>query len=589
MRVWCPNAETVEVIVGDQRRSLPRGDNGWFTGIDLPPGTDYMLSLDGGEPRPDPGSRFQPQGIDGPSRTVSTDFDWTDLTWRGFPLHSAAIYELHIGTFTPEGTLDTAIAKLDHLADVGVNAVELMPVAEFSGDRGWGYDGVDLFAVHHAYGGPDALRRFVDACHARGLAVILDVVYNHLGPAGNYLREFGPYFTDKYTTPWGEAVNLDDRGCDEVRAYFIDNALMWLRDYHIDGLRLDAIHAIVDTSALHFLEQLGDAVRALETQVGRTLWVIAESDLNDPRVVWRKERGGYGLDAQWSDDFHHALHALVTAERTGYYSDFGKVSQLAEALKRAFVYDGRYSPYRKRRHGRSTEGLEGFRFLGYLQNHDQIGNRARGDRSSALISPELLKVAAALVMTSPFVPMIFMGEEWSASTPFQYFTDHRDPELGHAVSEGRRREFAAFGWDPSDVPDPQDPETFERSKLRWDELDDPLHADLLDWHRRLIHLRREIPALTNGRMDLVRVESSEDPPWLVMRRGTTSAEGTRPSSQQRERDEAVWVACNFSGADVDVPIPHREAELVLAGKDPSPSGDSHVTLGPESVSMFRAR
>ncbi|MDQ4064634.1 MAG: malto-oligosyltrehalose trehalohydrolase, partial [Actinomycetota bacterium] len=517
--VWAPRAERVEVVEDGQRRSLPRGDDGWFTGIDLPPGTDYMLSLDGGDPRPDPRSRYQPEGVDGPSRVVDPHFDWTDDRWRGFPLHSAVIYELHVGTFTPGGTLDRAIERLDHLVGLGVNAVELMPVAEFSGDRGWGYDGVDLYAVHHAYGGPDALRRFVDACHARGLAVILDVVYNHLGPAGNYLREFGPYFTDKYGTPWGEAVNLDDRHADEVRAFFIDNALMWLRDYHFDGLRLDAVHAIVDTSAVHFLEELGDAVRGLETQLGRTLWVIAESDLNDPRLVWRKERGGYGLDAQWSDDFHHALHAVLTGERSGYYSDFGAVSQLADALRRAYVYDGRYSAYRQRRHGRPAAGLEGFRFLGYLQNHDQIGNRARGDRSSALMAPELLKVAAALVMTSPFVPMLFMGEEWGASTPWMYFTDHRDPELGRAVSDGRKREFAAFGWDPGDVPDPQDAATFERSKLRWDELEDPLHADLLDWHRRLIRLRREIPALTNGRMDLVEVTHSEDPPWLVMRRG----------------------------------------------------------------------
>ena len=572
MRVWAPHAKTVEVVIDGERRPLPRAGDGWFTGIDLAPGTNYTLSLDGGAPRPDPRSRYQPEGVDGPSRAVDPDFDWTDGAWRGFPLHAAVIYELHIGTFTPAGTLDTAIERLDHLVALGVNAVELMPVAEFSGERGWGYDGVDLYAVHHTYGGPDALRRFVDACHARGLAVILDVVYNHLGPAGNYLREFGPYFTDKYGTPWGEAINLDDRDSDEVRAFFIDNALMWLRDYHVDGLRLDAVHAIVDTSAVHLLEELGDAVRNLETELGRTLWVIAESDLNDPRLVWRKERGGYGLDAQWSDDFHHALHAVLTGERGGYYSDFGSVAQLAAALQHAFVYDGRYSAYRRRSHGRSTTGLEGFRFLGYLQNHDQIGNRARGDRSSALMSPELLKVAGALVMTSPFVPMLFMGEEWGASTPFMYFTDHRDPGLGRAVSEGRKREFAAFGWDPADVPDPQDPSTFERSKLRWDELDDPLHADLLEWHRRLIRLRRETAALSNGRMDLVNVESSEEPPWLVMHR--TDA----------------WVACNFSAAGVDVPLSHSTTELVIAsGKDPSPLGSDRIRLAPESVAIFVGR
>ena len=380
-----------------------------------------------------------------------------------------SIYELHVGTFSPEGTFDGAAARLDHLVDLGVDVVELLPVAQFPGRHGWGYDGVDLYAPHDPYGGPDGLKRLVDACHARGLAVVIDVVYNHLGPAGNYLAEFGPYFTDRYTTPWGTAVNLDGPDSDPVRDFVVGNALMWVRDYHADGLRLDAIHAIVDTSAVHILEELRAQVEALAAELGRQVFLIAESDLNDPKIVHRPELGGYGIDAQWSDDFHHALHAVLTGERTGYYADFGSLDHLAKSLRQAYVYDGGYSPHRRRRHGRSPAGLPPTRFLGYLQNHDQVGNRATGERSSMLLSTGLLKVAAAIVLLGPFVPMLFQGEEWAASTPFLYFTDHDDPELGEAVSEGRRREFAAFGWSPEQVPDPQAPETFEASVLRWDE------------------------------------------------------------------------------------------------------------------------
>jgi maltooligosyltrehalose trehalohydrolase len=397
--------------------------------------------------------------------------------------------------------------------------VELMPVAEFSGDRGWGYDGVDLYAPHHAYGGPDGLKRLVDACHAQGIGVVLDVVYNHLGPAGNHLAEFAPYFTDRYATPWGEAVNLDGPESDEVRRFFVDNALMWLRDYHVDGLRLDAVHAIVDTSAVHLLEQLAVETADLSAHLGRPLHLIAESDLNDPRLIRRRETGGYGLDAQWSDDFHHALHAALTGERSGYYEDFGRLSQIATALRRAYVYAGERSGFRQRRHGRPPGDVPGWRFFGYLQNHDQVGNRATGERSSHLMSIERLRIGAALVATAPFVPMFFQGEEWGASTPFLYFTDHRDPELGRAVSHGRRREFASFGWDPDDIPDPQEEKTFLRSKLDWDELEHPHHAELLAWHRSLLALRRSRPELTDGRMDLVEVEADDEAGTLVVRRG----------------------------------------------------------------------
>jgi maltooligosyltrehalose trehalohydrolase len=567
--VWAPKASSVDLIIEGRRLPLQRRDDGcWDSDHEVEGGVDYRFVIDGGEPRPDPRSPWQPHGVHGASRTVDhSEFEWTDHRWRGAPLPGTVVYELHTGTFTPEGTFDAAIGRLPHLVDLGVTAVELLPVAEFPGDRGWGYDGVDLYAPHHAYGGPDGLKRLVDACHGAGLAVIMDVVYNHLGPSGNYLGEFGPYFTDKYSTPWGQAINYDDAYSPGVRNFVIENALMWLRDYHCDGLRLDAVHAILDTSALHILEEIGVRVKELESQLGRTLWVIAESDLNDPRVVKERESGGYGLDAQWSDDFHHALHALLTGETDGYYSDFGDTEHLCKALVNAFVYDGTYSEHRKRRHGRTPTGLSGNRFLGYLQNHDQVGNRAQGERSSALMSHDMLKVAAALVLTSPFIPMLFQGEEWGATTPFQYFTDHTDAELGRAVSDGRRREFAAFGWDPADVPDPQEGETFERSKLDWSEIDEQPHADLLEWHRRLIRLRKETPALSDGRRELVypRVEGTA----VVIQRGP------------------LTVVCNLGENSAEVSLePERRATLVLSsGKEPSTNAE-RVVLAPESVSIY---
>jgi maltooligosyltrehalose trehalohydrolase len=519
--LWAPVADNVVLRIGDRTHVMERINGGcWAVTVpDAAPGADYSFIVDGSKPMPDPRSEYQPSGVHGPSRVIDhSRFQWTDHHWQAAPLSAAVIYELHIGTFTPAGAFRSAIECLDHLVRLGITHVELMPVNEFSGDWGWGYDGVDLYAPHHAYGKPDDLKALVDACHAKGLAVLLDVVYNHFGPAGNYLGKFGPYTTEAYKTPWGPAVNLDRAGSHEVRRFFCDNALMWLRDYHFDGLRLDAVHAFFDRSAIHFLEQLSSEVDALASQLGRHLVLIAESDLNDPRIVTSREANGYGIDAQWSDDFHHALHTVLTGEHNGYYQDFGSLAHLAKALRQAYVFDGTYSPYRDRVHGRPPVKLSGHHFLGYAQNHDQAGNRAQGERLSQLVSVGRQKIAAALVLTSPFVPMLFQGEEFGASTPFQYFTHHDDPELGRKVSEGRRSEFKHFGWNPEQVPDPQDAATFQRSKLNWSEVHQEPHASIFEWYKDLIALRRSQVSLSDGRMQDVDVRFDERAQWLSVRR-----------------------------------------------------------------------
>jgi maltooligosyltrehalose trehalohydrolase len=569
--VWAPAAGRVDAVLDGRELALvAQGDGWWAAGEDVPPGTDYRFRLDGGEPLPDPRSMWQPEGVHGPSRTVDpAEFEWSDAGWQPAPLSAAVIYELHVGTFSREGTFEGAIAHLDHLVSLGVTHAELLPVAEFPGDRGWGYDGVDLYAPHHAYGGPAGLVRLVDACHARGLGVLLDVVYNHLGPAGNYLGRFGPYFTDRYSTPWGDAVNLDGRGSEEVRRFVVDNALMWLRDYHFDGLRIDAVHAIVDTSAVHLLEQMAEEVDVLEATTGRHKILIAESDLNDPRVVRPPALGGHGIDAQWSDDFHHALHSVLTGERDGYYADFGRLDDLAQTLRHAFRYRGGRSGFRGRRHGRPIGALSAHHFLGYLQNHDQVGNRAQGERSAALMSHGRLKVGAAVVLLSPFVPMLFAGEEWAASSPFLYFTDHPDPELGKAVSEGRREEFAAFGWSPDDVPDPQAHATFLRSRLDWAEREQPGHAEILDWHRRLIALRRAEPDLADGRLERVDVGFDESAGWLWFSRGT------------------IVVAFNVGAQAIELSL--GEGELELASEPGVRLAPGSLSLPPDSVAVMRAR
>jgi maltooligosyltrehalose trehalohydrolase len=573
-RVWAPHAQRIELDIAGKRHPMTASDYGWWhaeLGSDENR-ADYAFVLDGGEPLPDPRSPWQPRGIHGASRMVDHQtFSWTDQRWQAGPFSAAIIYELHVGTFTPQGTFAGVIDKLDYLVELGITHVELMPVAEFSGSRGWGYDGADLYAPHHAYGGPDELKRLVNACHGRGLAVILDVVYNHLGPAGNYLARFGPYFTERYATPWGQAINFDGPESDEVRRFVCDNALMWLRDYHFDGLRLDAVHALIDTSATHLLEQLACEVIELEAHSGRHLILIAESDLNDPRIVRSQEIGGYGIHAQWSDDFHHALHSVLTGEQDGYYADFGSLADLAKAIERVFVYQGNYSAFRRRRHGRPPKGIFGHSFLGYLQNHDQVGNRAQGERSSQLLSFGRLKIAAALVLSAPFIPMLFQGEEWAASTPFLYFTNHEDAELGRLVTEGRRREFAAFSAHSDDVPDPQAVDTFERSKLVWDECSRKPNAEMLNWHRRLIRLRHEFAALSDGRLDRVTVTFDEQAKWLVMARGP------------------IALACNLSERRQQTPLSTgKDARILLASEKEIQLAGDGVELPPDSVAVIDA-
>ena len=570
-QVWAPQSQSVEVLVSGTRHEMTRSATGWWSAKieTAQPGDDYGFFLDNEGPYPDPRSPWQPHGVHRLSRLVNSEsFQWSDTTWQAPPLPRALIYELHIGTFTSAGTFLSAIEKLDHLLNLGVTHVEIMPVGQFSGRHGWGYDGVSLFAVHEPYGGSDGLKRFVNAAHAKGLAVLLDVVYNHFGPSGNYTGKFGPYVTDSHHTPWGGAVNLEDAGSTEVRRFFLDNALMWLRDYHVDGLRLDAVHAFVDRSAIHFLEQLSSEVEVLEAESGRRLVLIAESDLNDPRIVTPLVAGGLGIDAQWSDDFHHALFAvLCPKEIGGYYADFGSLAQLAKALERTFVYDGIYSGYRQRIHGRPTGELSQDRFLGYIQTHDQVGNRALGDRISHSAGMERAKIAAAIVLLSPFVPLLFQGEEWAASSPFQYFADHQDRELARLVSEGRKREFSAFGWAPEMIPDPESPETYEASKLKWSEVNQPEHAQILEWYRALIRLRRTMPCFNNRGRGNVRVTFDEEAGWLRVERGT------------------IIVLSNLGAAEKTFPVP-KSSFLELASHKTVRIVESTISLPRDSVAVL---
>ncbi|MFE3659623.1 malto-oligosyltrehalose trehalohydrolase [Streptomyces sp. NPDC059165] len=578
--VWAPYAqEQVALWLEGTERRMDRDPArpGWWTAeAAAADGTRYGFVLDGGPLRPDPRSRRQPEGPDGPSAVVAPDAHvWRTDDWAGRELAGAVLYELHVGTYTREGTLDAATTHLTELADLGVTHVELMPLCPFPGTHGWGYDGVSPWAVHEPYGGPAALKRFVDAAHGLGLGVVLDVVHNHLGPSGNHLPAYGPYFTDTHHTPWGSAVNLDASGSDEVRAYLTDSALAWLRDYRFDGLRLDAVHALADNRALTFVEELSSAVDRFATDVRRPVFLIAESDRCDPRTTTPREEGGLGLHAQWNDDFHHALHCALTGESQGYYADFARapLTALAKTMGHVFFHDGTYSSFRGRTHGRPVDRTHtpAHRFLGYAQTHDQIGNRALGDRLSARLSPGLLACAAALVLTSPFTPMLFMGEEWGAGTPWQFFTDHQDPELAEAVRLGRRREFARHGWAADDIPDPQDPATRERSCLDRSERAREPHARLLAWYRELIALRHAEPDLSDPDLESVRVAFDEAARWFVFRRGD------------------LRVAANLGRETATVPL--GSGGRVLAGWDgvEPPGEDGLLVLPGESCVVLTDR
>ncbi|OLM30871.1 Malto-oligosyltrehalose trehalohydrolase [Pseudonocardia sp. Ae717_Ps2] len=573
--VWAPDRNRVSVLVGDQRIALDPSPGGWWRteAPDHGHGTDYAFLLDDdATPLPDPRSRWQPKGVHERSRVYDHEaFWWTDETWTGRALAGSVLYECHIGTFTGPGTFDAAIGRLDHLVSLGVDLVEVLPVNAVDGPVNWGYDGVGWYAVTENYGGPDAFKRFVDACHARGLGVVLDVVYNHLGPSGAYLDRFGPYFAG--SNIWGPSLNLDAAGSDEVRRYMIDNALMWLRDFHVDGLRIDAVHALRDTRAQHILEQLAVEVTALEAHVGRPLSLIAESDLNDPRMITAREGGGYGLDAQWADDVHHCLHSVLTGEGQGYYGDFAEagLDGLAHVLTRGFLHEGTWSSFRQRSHGApiDTARIPGSRLVTYLQNHDQIGNRATGDRLTHTLSPGLLACGAALLFTSGFTPMLFMGEEWGARTPWQFFSRFGDPDLQKAVRDGRRAEFADHGWDDAaEVPDPNAESTFADSRLDWSEPEQEPHATLLRMHRELIALRRAWPELSDPWLDRIGVDVHEQARTLVVARGR------------------MRVVVNLGPEPVTLSLGSEITRILLAS-EPTTSDGSSFTVPAEAFAICR--
>jgi maltooligosyltrehalose trehalohydrolase len=519
-RVWAPSQVSVGVRLLGNERLVPmeKTDGGYHEAVaqDVAPGDLYLFHLGQGEEHPDPAARFQPRGVHGPSAVVDARFAWDDEAWRGLVLEDYVIYEIHVGCFTPAGTFEAITAHLDDLIEVGVTAVELMPVAQFPGGRNWGYDGVYPFAVQNSYGGPEGLKRLVNACHRRHLAVILDVVYNHLGPEGNYFGKFGPYFTERYRTPWGPAINFDGAFSDEVRNYFIQNTLYWLTEFHFDALRLDAVHAILDHSPVTFLEELSEAAHGEAARLGRKFFLIAESADNNARLIESRERGGYGLDAQWNDDFHHCLRALLTGERRGYYRDYSQLAQLAKGYREGFVYTGEYSEYRRHRHGSSSRHIAASRFVVFAQNHDQIGNRARGDRLSESVSFESLKLAAGLVLLSPYLPLLFMGEEYGETAPFPYFVSHSDPALIDAVRRGRQAEFAAFDWQ-GEIPDPQSEATFLSAKLCHELRGRGRHKLLREFYRDLIALRKN-PALRRLDKDKMNVTALEDIGVLLVER-----------------------------------------------------------------------
>ncbi len=568
--VWAPRPERLTLDVDGARTPMTRSDDGWWSArVDVAPDTRYGFLVDDDETvLPDPRSPRQPDGVHARSQLWdATTASWTDGGWAGRSIEGAVIYELHVGTFTPEGTFDSAIDKLDYLVDLGVDFVELMPVNAFGGTHGWGYDGVLWYAVHEPYGGPDGLVRLVDACHARGLGLLIDAVFNHLGPSGNYLPRFGPYLS-KGSNPWGESINIADADSDEVRTYIIECALRWMRDFHADGLRLDAVHALVDTTAVHILEELAIKTEALATELGRPLSLIAESDRNDPRLITPVDQGGLGMTAQWDDDIHHAIHTAVSGERQGYYADFGSLETLAMTLRHGYFHAGTYSSFRHRRHGRAldTATIPATRLLAYTLTHDQVGNRAIGDRPSQNLSSGQLAIKAALALGSPYTAMLFMGEEWGSSSPFLFFSSHPEPELARATAEGRKAEFAEHGWDADEVPDPQDPETFQRSKLNWAEVGVGAHAKLWSVYRDLIALRHREPELADPWLDHLRVDYDEAQRWIAMHRGT------------------LTIVCNLGEQPATVPV---TGTVVLSWEEPT-MGESTVLPG-HSFAVIRTR
>ncbi|MBT2532056.1 malto-oligosyltrehalose trehalohydrolase [Arthrobacter sp. ISL-48] len=576
--IWAPEAASVTLLANGQQYPMARidagsGAEGWWSAAGAPADgeVDYGYLLDGDtHPLPDPRSRRLPEGVHALSRTFSpAEHEWQDAGWRGKELRGSVIYELHVGTFTPAGTLDAASEKLGYLVDLGVDCVELLPVNGFNGTHNWGYDGVQWYTVHEGYGGPAAYQRFVDAAHAAGLGVIQDVVYNHLGPSGNYLPRFGPYLKHGDANTWGDSVNLDGPGSDVVREYILDNAALWLRDYHVDGLRLDAVHALKDERAVHILEELGALGDAISAETGRPKTLIAESDLNNPRLIYPRRANGYGLAGQWSDDFHHAVHVNVSGETTGYYGDFVSLGALAKVLKDGFLHDGSYSSFRGRHHGRSinTSLVHPEALVVCNQNHDQIGNRATGDRLSQSLPYGPLALAAVLTLTSPFTPMLFMGEEYGASTPWQFFTSHPEPELGKATAEGRIREFERMGWDPAVVPDPQDPETFRRSKLDWAEAATGEHAKLLELYRTLTALRRQHPEVAGLGFTETEVAFDDDG-WLRFRRGPAE------------------VLLNFS--EEEIRLEDVRGTLLLSTEEAKVLDGGSLVLAPWSAAVLKA-
>lgn len=595
--LWAPNVQQVTlVLTGPTARAIPMQPYpvGYFHLIveDAPPGTTYLYRLDDGQERPDPASRYQPEGVHNASAVVDLDFAWSDDGWHGLPLQQFIIYELHVGTFTPEGTFDAIIPRLDSLKELGITAIELMPVAQFPGSRNWGYDGVYPFAVQNSYGGPDGYRRLVDACHARGLAVVQDVVYNHLGPEGNYLSQFGPYFTARHKTVWGDAINYDGEDSDDVRRFFIDNAIYFLRDLHVDGLRLDAVDAILDFSATTFLEELAAVVDQGAVLLNRQLWLMAETAQNDARWITPREMRGYGLHAQWNDEFHHAVHTLLTGEALSYYEDYVdpdgtvRVANLAKAIGDGYVYSGQYSRYRRRRHGNSSRAIPPYRFVVCTQNHDQIGNRMLGERLSALVSWEQLKLAAAVLLLSPNLPLLFMGEEYADPNPFLYFVSHSDPDLVESVRQGRMTEFAQFHADGS-PPDPQAEETFLRCTLSYDLLDKGLHKEMRDFYRELIRLRKALAPLRHLSKEHMEVQAFESTRTVAVRRWYS--------------DEEVLAVYNFSDrpATVTLALPQGrwtklldsvegtgEAEKGAATQELAQSGEVDVPVPPHGFALY---